>query len=263
MKIGVSQLVLGDSTLEHILEICRVASYDAVELVFKYDADLDVDMSSSGLLEVRERCTSAGVTITSVIALTRNRGSLLSPSAGDRQRYCASVVRALEIAEVLEAGAVLLHPGQLVSSGTYDAAWHNMRECLTELAGEAEKRKTAIGLENVWNKILLTPREAREFVDEVDSSWVGVYLDTANMMEYGYPEHWIRALGTRIKRVHLKDYSRSKRSFANLLEGDTDWPTVMTELRNIQYDAGLIHEIAGNTEAMIEIGHRMRKIASL
>ena len=116
---------------------------------------------------------------------------------------------ALEIADELDAGAVLLHPGQLESTGTYDEVWNNVRASLADLASEAEKRRIAICLENVWNKFLLSPREARELVDEVGSEWVGIYLDTANMMEYGFPEHWIRALGSRIKRVHLKDYRRS------------------------------------------------------
>ena len=263
MKIGISQLVLGDSTLEETLGLCRAARYEAVELVFENEKDLDVDLGRSELHAVKEKCLASGVQVTSVIALTRNRGSLLSLQSKDRQRYCGSVVRALEIAVELDAGAVLLHPGQLESAGTYDEVWSNVRASLTELASEAEMRKTAICLENVWSKFLLSPREARQLVDEVGSDWVGIYLDTANMMEYGFPEHWIRALGSRIKRVHLKDYRRSSRQFVNLLDGDTNWPVVMSELSQMRYDAPLIHEISGSREELIDIGDRMRRIASM
>ena len=263
MKIGISQLVLGDATLEETLELCGAARYEAVELVFKSEKDLDVELGSSELRAVREKCLSSGVQVTSVIALTRNRGSLLSPQSADRQRYSESVVLALEIADELDAGAVLLHPGQLESTGTYDEVWNNVRASLADLASEAEKRRIAICLENVWNKFLLSPREARELVDEVGSEWVGIYLDTANMMEYGFPEHWIRALGSRIKRVHLKDYRRSARQFVNLLDGDTDWPLVMSELSQMGYEAPLIHEISGSRGELIDIGNRMRKIASM
>ena len=263
MKIGISQLVLGDATLEETLELCRAARYDAVELVFKNEKDLDVDLRSSELCAVKDKCLSSGVQVTSVIALTRNRGSLLSLQSADRQRYCESVVRALEIAVEFDAGAVLLHPGQLESTGTYDEVWSNVRASLTDLAPEAERRETTICLENVWNRFLLSPREARQLVDEVGSDWVGIYLDTANMMEYGFPEQWIRALGSRIKRVHLKDYRRSAHQFVNLLDGDTDWPVVASELSLIGYDAPLIHEISGSREELIDIGYRMRKIASM
>ena len=127
----------------------------------------------------------------------------------------------------------------------------------------AEEMGAAIGLENVWNKFLLSPREARLFVDEIGSEWVGIYLDTANMMAYGYPEHWIRELGTRIKKVHFKDFRRSEHSFVNLLEGDTDWPAVMAELRAVGYDSTLIHEVGGSREELIDLGARMRQIVAL
>ena len=263
MKLGISQLVLGDATLEETLDLCRAAGYEAVELVFGNDKDLDVGLGNSELRAVKEKCRSSGVQVTSVIASSRDRGSLLSLEAGERRRYGESVVRALEIAGELDAGAVLLHPGQLGPAGTYDEVWNNVSASLTELAPEAEKRKVAICLENVWNKFLLSPREARQLVDEVGSDWVGIYLDTANMMEYGFPEHWIRALGRRIKRVHLKDYRRSARQFVNLLDGDTDWPLVMSELTRAGYDAPLIHEIPGSREELLDTGDRMRKIASM
>ena len=90
-----------------------------------------------------------------------------------------------------------------------------------------------------------------------------MYLDTANMMEYGHPEQWVRALGSRIKRVHLKDYARKSRSFVNLLDGDTDWPVVISELRKTGYDSALLHEIAGGREELIDLGDRMRRILEL
>ena len=100
-------------------------------------------------------------------------------------------------------------------------------------------------------------------VDEVDSEWVGTYLDTANMMAYGYPEHWIRELGNRIKRVHFKDFKRREHRFVNLLDGDTDWPTVMRELRAIGYDEYVIHEVGGDRETQIDIAKRMRQIVAM
>ena len=141
--------------------------------------------------------------------------------------------RSLEIAGILEVDTILLHPGQLTIEDTYQAVWDNLLDVLKNLAPVAASNRAAIALENVWNKFLLSPKETREFVDAVDSKWVGVYLDTANMMSYGYPEHWIRELGSRIKCVHFKDFRRGEHQFVNLLDGDTDWPCVMRELRAI------------------------------
>jgi hexulose-6-phosphate isomerase len=124
----------------------------------------------------------------------------------------------------------------------------------------AAANRAVIGVENVWNRFLLSPAEARTLIDEVDSPWVKVYLDTANMMAYGYPEHWIRSLGSRITRVHLKDFVRRDHRFVNLLEGDTDWPAVMAELRQVGYRGPLIHEVGGDRATWVDLTDRMRRI---
>ena len=114
---------------------------------------------------------------------------------------------------MLAVDGVLLHPGQLTAEGTYQQAWDDLRDALIDTAALAAEMGAVIGVENVWNKFLLSPLEARRFVDEVGSDWVGIYLDTANMMAYGHPEHWIRELGERIKKVHFKDFLRREHRF--------------------------------------------------
>ena len=263
MKIGITQLVLGDMSLDETLALCREAGYEAVELVFTEGKDLDVRMSEEEIRRVGEACGKAGVEIGSVIAHYADRGSLLSRDPAEREKCRKSLVRSLEIAGILGADGVLLHPGQLTAEGTYEEAWNDLREALKETASVAEENRAVIGLENVWNKFLLSPLEAKNFIDEIGSPWVGIYLDTANMMAYGYPEHWIRSLGPRIRKVHLKDFVRREHRFVPLLEGDTDWPAVMRELRRAGYDSTLIHEVGGDRQSLIELGDRMRRIVAM
>ena len=134
---------------------------------------------------------------------------------------------------------------------------------LKDLVYLARSKNVAISLENVWNKFLLSPKEMREIIDEISSPWVGAYLDTANMMAYGYPEHWIRELGSRIKRVHFKDFNRREHRFVNLLDGDTNWSIVMEELRRIGYQDPVIHEVDGDIPTQIDIAKRMRQIVEM
>jgi L-ribulose-5-phosphate 3-epimerase len=263
MKIGITQLVLGDASLTTTLSLCGEAGYEAVELVFNEDKDLNVGMSTAELAHVRAQCADAGVEISSVIAHYSERGNLLSRTASERDSCCRCLARSLQIAGALGADGVLLHPGALTAEGTYEEAWCDLRDALLEMAPIASEHGAAICLENVWNKFLLSPREARQFVDEIDSPWVGIYLDSANMMAYGYPEQWIRELGSRIKKVHLKDFTRSEHRFVNLLEGDTDWPVVMAELRLAAYGSTLIHEVSGDHQALVDLAARMRRIAAM
>ena len=264
MKIGITQFALGKVSLDEILKLCQEAGYQAVELVFAEDGrDLNVNMSDEELKKVGQRCAVAGVEITSVVALYAEGGNLLSRKEEEREKKVRCVARSLEIAGVLGVGAVLLHPGALGAEGTYEQAWDDLRDALKGLAPLAEKHQVAIAIENVWNKFLLSPREASQFIDEVDSPWVGFYLDTANMMAYGYPEHWILSLGPRIKRVHFKDFKRREHQFVNLLDGDTDWPAVMKLLRQIDYQGSVIHEVGGDHQTLVDLGARMRRIVAM
>lgn len=260
MKIGITQIVTGNMSLDDLLSLCRKAGYQAVELSFREGAELDINMSESEIKAVAKKCADAGVEIASVIGGYRDGGSMLSLNPEDRKKSAKSIRRMLEIGSILGTDGMLLHPGQLRPEGTYTDVWNNFLQELKELAPVAESYKVAICVENVWNKFLLSPKEMREFIDAVGSNWVGVYLDTANMMAYGYTEHWIRELGKRIRKVHFKDFKRSSHQFVNLLDGDTDWKLVITEFRNIGYDSYVVHEVDGD---FFDIADRMRKIISM
>ena len=121
----------------------------------------------------------------------------------------------------------------------YDVAYDRALEEIKKLAPVAEEYGVHIGIENVWNKFLLSPLEMRRFVDEVGSDYVGVYFDVGNVMYAGYPEQWIRILNKRIKKVHFKDYRRNPgglNCFVDLLSGDVDWKAVMAAFAEIGYD---------------------------
>ena len=263
MKIGITQLLLGNMPLDDVLDLCLDAGYDAIELTFSEGKELDIDMNPSEIAGVGEKFTMAGIEISSIIANYSDSGNLLSLNTHQQEKRIRSVNRSLEIAGILEVGTILLHPGQLKVEGTYQAVWDRLLGILKDLAPVAASNSAVIGLENVWSKFLLSPKETREFIDAVGSEWIGLYLDTANMMAYGYPEHWIRELGSRIKCVHFKDFRRGEHQFVNLLEGDTDWPSIMREFRAIGYDRYVIHEVGGDRAAQIDIAKRMRRIVEM
>lgn len=260
MKIGVTQIILSSLSLEEIVQLCDEAGYQALELVFREGGEPDISMSDDEIKKIRKRFEEVGVEISSSIAWYADRGNLLSLNSKEQKSAERSLIRSLEIAEVLGVDAVLLHPGQLTSDGTYQNVWDRMIRIMKEVALVAEKKRVIVGIENVWNKFLLTSREMGQFLDSVDSEAVAAYLDTANMMAYGFPEHWIRDLGSRIVRIHFKDFDRNAGHFVPLLDGDTDWLVVMKELHAIGYNSPVIHEVGGDWNAQIEMAKRMRQI---
>ncbi|MCK5000324.1 MAG: sugar phosphate isomerase/epimerase, partial [Anaerohalosphaera sp.] len=97
----------------------------------------------------------------------------------------------------------------------------------------------------VWNKFLLSPLEMRDFIDSFGSDMVGSYFDAGNVLLTGYPEHWISILGSRIKRVHVKDFKNvgTVEGFVDMLEGDVDFKAVRTALEAIKYDGYITAEM--------------------
>ena len=57
----------------------------------------------------------------------------------------------------------------------------------------------------------------------------------------GFPCHWIEILGKRIKRVHVKNFTREDAGGVlhgfgdNLLKGDVNWKNVVKALKKIKY----------------------------
>ena len=82
-----------------------------------------------------------------------------------------------------------------------------------------QMRETLDLFENVWNNFLLSPLEFARYIDEFESPWVGAYFDVGNIVNYGWPEHWIRTLGKRIGKLDIKEFSRKRRNDEGLWKG--------------------------------------------
>ncbi len=263
MKIGITQLCLGGLSLKECLEFCQDAGYEAIELKFGPGGDPDMHGSEADIRNVRKMCDDAGVEIASIIAWGEDRGSILSPDEAERRKMCDNIARGVAIADLLGVDGILLHPGALAENNRYDEAYANALASLKKMAPVAEHHKVAVGVENVWNKFLLSPMEMRDFVDAVGSDFIGTYLDVGNMVLYGYPQHWIEVLGPRVKKVHFKDFNRKEHRFCKLMEGDVNWAAVMASFRKIGFDGCVVSEVGGTPDDHRDTAKRMREIIQL
>jgi len=164
----------------------------------------------------------------------------------------ARTERGCQAARALGATAMLQIPGfvQIMWDPKspvipYDVAWERSLTIYRALAPVAERHGVTLCVENVWNRFLLSPLEMRQFVDTIHSPAVKVYFDVGNQLVNGPPEQWIRILGERIGRIHLKDFRTAignLNGFVMLLEGDVDWTAVMSAVRDVGYDGYLTAE---------------------
>lgn len=238
------------------LEIAKAAGFDGIELALNETGEVSLTSTEKELLEIKKYAQDTEIELPSLATGLYWSYSLTSESKLIRDKAKSIVKKQLEMAAVIGADTILVVPGAVgvdfVSGSeivSYDKAYDYALEALTELKAEAESLKVSIGIENVWNKFLLSPLEMRDFIDKVSSDFIGAYLDVGNIIYTGYPEQWIRILASRIKKIHFKDFRRSVGTlsgFVDLLAGDVDFPEVVKALHEINYHSYVTAEMLPN-----------------
>jgi len=180
------------------------------------------------------------------------------------EKGLADMQTALRSAKALGADAVLLVPAIVTETVGYGDAYKRSQEHIRKLLPLAKELEVIIAVENVWNKFLLSPLEFARYVDQFESPWLKAYFDIGNVIIYGYSQDWIRTLGKRLVKIHLKDFKRQGYQWKNLLEGDVNWPEVRRALEEIEYNGFLTPELSGGDEAYLtELSGRIDKIIAM
>ena len=223
--------------------------------------------------EVLDAVKATGLAVTDVCCSTHGNKPMSHPDVAIRQEGFEGAVVALEDAKEYGTDAILLISGRVNETVSYDEAWERSVEGVKKLIPIAEKLNVRICIENVWNNFLLSPLEACRYVDQFNTPYVKFYFDCGNILAYGWPEQWIKILGDRIYRVHIKEYSkqiadqqgRSAGFRAPLTEGDVNWAKVMELLRNGYKHEWLTTE-QGNSrtpEELKDLNSRLDKIINM
>ena len=244
-------------------KIAREAGFDGIEL------NSPTDFPLSDILQAKK---SAGLELPSVINKDHWSKPLSDPDQQIRQQCIDSVIKSMHEVKELGGDTVLVVPGVVNEKVSYEQAYITSQSAIRELIPYAEKTGVQIALENVWNNFILSPVEAKRFIDEINHPLVGWYFDIGNVLRYGWPEHWIHTLKSRIMRLHIKEFSRENMNSkglregfkVELLEGDNNWPVVTKAVRDIGHTGGwLTAEVpGGDLMHLKKIAARMDKIIS-
>lgn len=221
--------------------------------------------------EVRQAQDKTGVIAHGVVSYDHWKLPLSSPDPKVRAQGLESFLGAIKDAKAYGSTSVLLVPAVVNKDVTYGEAYRRSQAEIRKALPLAEKLGIKILLENVWNNFLLGPVETARYVDEFESENIGVYFDVGNIVRYGWPQHWILELGSRIGKLDIKEYSRDEMSAKGLGagwkveigDGTCDWPEVMAALKKIGYKGWATAEVRGGDEARLkEIGERMDRVFS-
>jgi len=207
--------------------------------------------------EIKEAAGKTGLRIHSVMNMDHWTYPLSSPDPAVVGKSVAGMETSLRNAKLWGADAVLLVPAVVNPQTPYQDAWTRSQKVIRErVLPLAQELKVVVAVEEVWNKFLLSPLEFARYVDDFASPWLKAYCDVGNVVFYGYPQDWIRTLGPRIAKVHLKDFqldrANGRFNWKNLGEGDIDWVGVRKAFSDVGYDGWVTTEITGGDAAYLK-----------
>ena len=252
-QYAVLQNVLGEP-LETVFATAKELGFDGVEV----DWNAPEDIAEGGPLapekraEIKARAQEAGVEIHSVAAHFHNQSGIASQDAEARERAIQLLRQGLYAARELGATALLV---PFFGPGERDLASaegpERMVAALQVLAGDAAKAGVYLAIEQV-----LPGDIAARLIDATISTHVGAYWDMGNGMTRGIePIADVRALGSRIARVHAKEFSRFEGESRPLSyhglnqvplgQGDVPISDILRELKRAGYKGFITLETGG------------------
>lgn len=232
-------------------KLLKDLGFDGVEM------DSPNELDNKEILAARDK---TGLEIPGVVNSVHWKAPLSDPDPAVRAQCVESMKTALRDCKAYGGTTVLLVPAVVNKTVSYADAYRRSQEEIRKLLPVAEETGVKIAFENVWNNFLLSPMEAARYVDEFESPMVGWYFDVGNIIRYGWPEHWIAALGSRILKCDIKEYSREKQQKegiwkgfeVELTEGDCDWAAVNASLKAIGYQGWGSAEVPGGDRKRLE-----------
>ena len=147
----------------------------------------------------------------------------------------------------------------------YAEVYERSQERIRDLIPLSRDLNVVIAIENVSNRFLLSPLEFARYVDEFESPRVKAYFDVGNVVSIGFPQDWIRTLGKRLVKVHIKrfepgvdhpEFDPNDRRTQGI-----DWPEVRRALDEVGYDGWVSAEVrSGPEDHLRELSERMDRI---
>ena len=236
--------------------------FDGIEL------DSPTELPWDEILAARDK---TGLAIPGLVNSMHWKYPLTDADPAVRQACVDSAIRALEDAQRCGADTVLLVPGVVNKGTSYQAAYERANAEIPKILEHAERTGVSLAFENVWNDFLVSPLEAARFVDGFEHAQAGWYFDVGNVLRYGRPEHWIEALGKRILKVDIKEFSLDKMNAqgpwkgfdVELGDGDCDWPVVNRALSATGYSGwGSVEMPGGDRHHLAAIKARVDRIVA-
>jgi L-ribulose-5-phosphate 3-epimerase len=237
--------------------LCKEVGFDGMELMHPLGA---------GVAEILEASRETNMPVHGLVNIQGNRKAhISSPDKATREKGRELLEQSVRFCQATGGSTVLLVPGRVGGPDqTHDDVWKRSIVQIRKVLPVASKLGIRICIETVWNRFCETPEQLRDYVDEINSPWFGVWFDIGNMQKFAPAEKWIRELGTRVVQIDVKGGSKKKGLKARIGDDEINWPAVCDALAAVNYCGWAAAEVqAGDREWLADVSRRMDRVLEI
>ncbi len=232
-----STLACPNWTVGQVLEIAVNSGYDAIELRFLEGEDslwkLPV-FQGMALQETKRMLSDRELAIACVGTSCRFH----SPDPQERAKWVEEGLRMAELAAALGAPGIRVFGDKIQPGKDRTSTRKYIAEGLQVLAEKIQNENARVWLETHGD--FASSAETTEIIKEAGRQDIGVVWDAANAFTDGkeQPLEGVRAFGSNLQHVHLRDLQSKNGQWDPVLSGEGKFPLreIVKELERLKYD---------------------------
>ncbi len=233
------------------LKLLKRAGYSGIELWLGGRPWFQMTTSDNELRSLYQRIQDAGLEVSDIANTLDWEENVSSRDPAKRAAAFRHIERQIEAATIFRCGAILVVAGLVTAEAPYNEVYNRTVESLQRLGETAAKARVKLGVENCNSEqhFLLSPREFKTFLADVNRPYVGIHLDVGNIHDTGFAEQWVEMLGPQITCVHLKDVLKHRGRcgeesvYTNIFLGDNNWRAIRDAMTKVKYDSWVVAEM--------------------
>lgn len=207
----------------------------------------DFTLASAGSETIRAGLAASNLKCAG-LALSAEDSDLGASEAGKRSKSRERILTAIQDAVVVGASYVRICAARLMGPGAphHQDAVHRALDALLALRHEAGLRGIRIVIHLAEHGFLASPSEARQFLDAVNSPWIGGSINPVMWASSAVAADWIESLAHRLAMVQLNAPA----------DNGIEWGAIDQKLAAERFDGYIVTPMT----PVNDIDKRLRKI---
>ena len=257
LRIGIKLASLG-LPLRKGLQMAARLGARGVELDARHQIRLN-DVSQSAIRQIRKMLEDLNLQVCAIGFATRRGYNVRE----DLEPRIAATKQAMKLAYDLGANVVVNQIGRVPESSE-DPEWDLLIQVLTDLGRHGQHVGAFLAAETGSE----SPADLKRLIDALPPGGIAVNLDPGNLIINGFsPGEAVSELGPHVMHIHAKDgvrdLAQGRGVEVPLGRGSADFPALLGELAEYQYEGYVTVERENARDPVREIGQAVEYLSNI